>query len=321
MFLDDFLAEDAYLALSKIRGGLAVAGICGKTFWVDSSSSEAGDTVGRGSFRAPFATLSYAITQTVANRGDTILLKPGHTESLTSSGIDLDVDGLSVVGLGWTTFRPTFTIADTDDEGFILSGEACRLENVIVYVTQQMDTSGLCLYVTGNGCVIKDVKVYGDSIGYMPGSKLVYVNHADDVSLLGLDLHFDADIQNTDTNQFDYGFYLTTSNRCRIKNCYLAGNVRVSCVFASDSVHGLEVTGNILLGYYGHAASDPAWVDTGTGTSYGVIANNVGYSAQSSDTASDLQTVIDNGVVAVCENYVQNAADECGGLAGAPAST
>ncbi len=55
------------------------------------------------------ATVDAAIALTTANAGDTIYVLPGHTETVTSTSIALDVAGINIVCLGHGSNRPTFT--------------------------------------------------------------------------------------------------------------------------------------------------------------------------------------------------------------------
>jgi hypothetical protein len=86
----------------------------GEVFWVNNSSVLAngqdvnGSNSNEGSFRKPFSTLTYAITQCVANRGDIIVLGVGHNESLAAGGagaLTLDVAGVAIVGTGVGSLR------------------------------------------------------------------------------------------------------------------------------------------------------------------------------------------------------------------------
>lgn len=64
---------------------------------------------GGGTFLKPFATLDYAVSQCVANRGDIIFVRPNHTETISAADdIDFDVAGISVIGLGNGDDRPRF---------------------------------------------------------------------------------------------------------------------------------------------------------------------------------------------------------------------
>ena len=63
-----------------------------------------------------FATIDEAIGACVANRGDTILVAPGHTENVTNGSIACDVAGITIVGLGSGSMKPTLTWTATNSK-------------------------------------------------------------------------------------------------------------------------------------------------------------------------------------------------------------
>jgi hypothetical protein len=95
----------------------------GKVFWVSNSTvllpnQKPGSDGNPGTFNAPFATLDYAVGKCTANRGDIIMVKPGHTEVVSAAaGIVFDVAGIAIVGMGSGSLRPkiSFTTATTAD--------------------------------------------------------------------------------------------------------------------------------------------------------------------------------------------------------------
>lgn len=100
-----------------LAGGISVRGIPllsaypGNVYWVDSGAGSNGN---KGNFDRPFGTIDYAVGRCTANNGDVIMVKPGHTETVTAAaGLALDVAGICLVGLGTGSLRPTinFTTA------------------------------------------------------------------------------------------------------------------------------------------------------------------------------------------------------------------
>lgn len=59
--------------------------------------------------QAPKATLQAAVNLCTANKGDKIVVMPGHAETVTSTSINLSKAGVSVICLGNGLERPTFT--------------------------------------------------------------------------------------------------------------------------------------------------------------------------------------------------------------------
>ena len=109
-----------------IRGMPILNSYGGNIFWVDSGS---GSNTNDGTHVRPYATLDFAVGKCTANNGDLILVKAGHTETVTAAGgLDLDVAGITIIGLGNGSDRPTvnFTTAvgadmDVDADNITIS--------------------------------------------------------------------------------------------------------------------------------------------------------------------------------------------------------
>lgn len=102
-----------------MMGQLTFAGT-GKTFIVGSSSVAnrsmlaelfGVDVDGVARF---FSTIDAAISACTANAGDIIYVMPGHTEAVTVSSIACDVAGVTIIGLGAGSLKPTLTFGATD---------------------------------------------------------------------------------------------------------------------------------------------------------------------------------------------------------------
>jgi hypothetical protein len=86
---------------------------------------------GKGTKTSPFATIDAAIGNCTANQGDTVLVMPGHSESITAAtSLVMDVAGVSVIGLGQGRTRPVLTFDNT--AGSIeMDAANCRISNMI----------------------------------------------------------------------------------------------------------------------------------------------------------------------------------------------
>lgn len=102
----------------------------GNVFFVDSGSANRGDAAGYGlSKDKPFSTIDFAIGQCVASNGDVIYPMAGHSETLTAA-IALDVAGVSIVGLGVESTRPTINVNGAVN-GIAISAANCKVENIL----------------------------------------------------------------------------------------------------------------------------------------------------------------------------------------------
>jgi len=96
-----------------ILGGGMIPATTGKYWFVSSDTGSDGNS-GKAPTRA-LATLDAAIGKCTADKGDVIIIMPGHTETLASAGaVTCDIAGVYVIGLGTGTLRPAFSLSATD---------------------------------------------------------------------------------------------------------------------------------------------------------------------------------------------------------------
>lgn len=108
-----------------------ILGPTGRLFYVDSGGSNSHDSAQSGSLQAPFATLDYAIGRCTANNGDVIVLAEGHTETVSAAGtVTVDVAGITIIGLGYGSARPTFNFTATAST-FIISAANTTVINCL----------------------------------------------------------------------------------------------------------------------------------------------------------------------------------------------
>lgn len=109
----------------------------GNVFFVQSTHANKGDTVGRGRTpNQPFATIDYAVGNCAANQGDVIVVLPSHVETITAAaGLDLDVAGITILGIGTGRSRPKidFTTATTAD--LDVDAANIKIENIYFDLT------------------------------------------------------------------------------------------------------------------------------------------------------------------------------------------
>lgn len=109
-----------------------VGNSAGNRFYVDSGAAGAGDTVGHGRHPdSPFATIDYAVGQCTANNGDIVYVLHGHTETISAAdGIDLDVAGITIQGLGRGSVKPTVTLGTATTARLAIAAANVTLRNV-----------------------------------------------------------------------------------------------------------------------------------------------------------------------------------------------
>lgn len=136
----------------------------GKVLFVDYTTGTDGN--GRGDSPSnPLKTLDYAIGKCRANKGDVIILMPGHAESVIAAGtITCDVAGVTIIGMGNGSNRPTFTFSTAVGATIAISAANVKFQNVIFDLTG-VDGITTGLNVTGADCSIEDCYILAADAG------------------------------------------------------------------------------------------------------------------------------------------------------------
>ena len=113
-----------------VMGGNSLPTSTGTYFFVSSTSGSNGNT-GTDSSN-PFSTIDYAIGRCTANKGDVIVVMPGHAETLTAAGsITCDVAGVSIIGLGDGADRPELTFGTATTASLLVTAANVSIENIV----------------------------------------------------------------------------------------------------------------------------------------------------------------------------------------------
>lgn len=134
MALPTIVAQRSPLYWIKVPGGLPVildtSKVTGNIFFVMAGGT---DTAGYGYHPdKPFATIDFAIGQCTANQGDHIFVMPGHAETITAAaGIDADVAGISIIGLGQGESRPIITFGTAVAADLDIDAANIKIKNIL----------------------------------------------------------------------------------------------------------------------------------------------------------------------------------------------
>ena len=129
----------------------------GDIFFVDSGHASASDAVGAGQNPdRPFATIDYAIGQCTANRGDVIYVMPGHAETVSgAAGINCDVAGITIIGLGKGSARPTITMSAVAST-IALAAASVHLKNFLIICNHDCT---IVIDVNAADCIIEGCEI------------------------------------------------------------------------------------------------------------------------------------------------------------------
>lgn len=187
----------------------------GNIWFVDSGAASGGN--GKSPAGA-VTTLDAAVNLATADNGDIIYVLENHAETITgASGVDVDIAGLTIIGLGRGRNRPTFTFTTANAASFDVAAADNWIENLA--------------FVNG-----KDGQ-----------TAMVNVSAAD-VTIKGCEFqHGDACTQAALA-------ILTTAaaNRLRVEDCHFHGTSDAGTAAAIRIVGGdsLVIKGNYMIGAY-----------------------------------------------------------------------
>lgn len=140
-------------------GGGQIPVTTGKYFYVHSGTgSNSNDGLTPNS---PVATIDYAIGLCTANKGDVIVVMPGHAETITTAAaIAVDVAGISIIGLGRGSLRPTISFGGT---AATIAISAANVLIANIRVTATIDEVVKLFHVTAAYCTLDGIEFFETS--------------------------------------------------------------------------------------------------------------------------------------------------------------
>lgn len=127
----------------------------GDIWFVDSGTGTDGAGYGQNP-DSPVATLDYAIALCTASKGDIIYVMPGHAETASTANqelFDINVAGVTVIGLGEGDKRPTFTLAHAGAT-VVMGAAGCRISNLRIIGNISDLVGGLEIEAAADGCIV-----------------------------------------------------------------------------------------------------------------------------------------------------------------------
>lgn len=284
----------------------------GKTFWVDSVT---GSSTGPGtSPKQPFSTIDAAIAYCTANKGDRIMVMPGHVETVSAAnGLDFDVAGIQVFFLGHGSNRASVNITAT--AGTIrVNANGVYIEGMLV--TGGIDAVALCIDVNGKtDCTFRDLR-YRD----VTGQCTVFfkaANNSDRLTIDGVKYLGDSAAGTTAAFQFDGCDDLVFQNFDIVGNFGTAAVNFITTASARVRINA-GPTGSFI---WNQNSADVCILDTITGCTGNINATG-GLSLRLTDNAANITEAITGATFAVFDNvWVCNLAGEKAMLINWTAST
>ena len=277
----------------------------GEVFWVGNGPTVVDGEItasnsNRGSFFQPFATLDYAIGRCVANRGDIIYVKPGYTQSMTAAdAVDVDVAGVTIIGLGRGNVVPKFTYDNSAGE-FVIGAANVHIENLwfvpsVTGITKAIDIESGSHFSGVYGCRFGDAEAAGtDEFN----ATIIVASASTDVKIIG-------NYINMGEAGAVAGITITGAcHRIRIQNNeiwgdYSTANINSITALQSDVI----ITDNLLVNGVTSGLNTEPTIELLTGTS-GVIARN--------NSAANVATLAAHQVNDTAANFQNNFTEDRG---------
>lgn len=281
----------------------------GDVYFLDSGATNASDGNDGRSPDKPLATLNGALDKVTANQGDIIFVMPGHTESsiTTTTGIQVDVPGISIIGLGNGNLRPKFQIDGTSGRFLVDSGSGnLYMENLRVTASVSAVVRGM--EINADNVEVRKFRFDYDSSG---DDFLMTVRAHTNNDITIADCEFIAQ----DAAGAAQAIRLNAADNVRIENNNFFGDWSAAVIQNDSSVcENLLIKGNYITNTDSVASANAIDLNA---ASTGLIA----YNSIGSDFTGDISGVIDPGACFCIENYVCNNIDETGIVVPTTAST
>jgi hypothetical protein len=296
------------MSITNIRGGLFVDGVpviggggyppsIGSYFYVDSVT---GNNSNDGTKESPLATITAALALCTASNGDVIVLFPTHAETIaTAGGITVSKIGVTILGLGRGSNRPTLTFSAV---GSTLAVTAASVTISNIRVTSSVDEMVKMFHVTAAHCTLDRIEHF-ETTSAQTIQFLLTSNAADYLTVQNC--YFS---QATAATAAQLWIQLVGCDNVRILNnqffLVLQNGATCACITATTAVAFCEIAHNIIHQTGGTTQVSPILM----------VANSTGY-AHDNRVASAVTTLAGSVALAnlyATENYAVNVVNKNG---------
>lgn len=236
----------------------------GNIYFVDSGASASGSGL---SPEDPKTTIDAAINLCTANNGDIIYVMEGHAETITAAGgIDADVAGISIIGLGVGTNRPQITLGTATTADIDIDAVNILFRNMDFICN--IDSLATFFDVNFGNFTLEDCRFYTSSTK----EALCFIDLAtekDDFYIRRCEFYQPTDPAGTDGGAGTGAIYCVDSENIFIEGCCFYGN------FETAMVHNRTTACKNLwikncVGYQALSGAEPLQlVDGATGATVG----------------------------------------------------
>ena len=257
-----------------------------------------------------FSTIDGAVSACTANAGDKVYVMPGHTETLSdATSLNLDVAGVSVIGLGAGNDRPTITLDTVTTATIPVSAANVTVENLI-FTANFADIVSVFTLTTAKNFALRNVFIKATATNmnflYVVDTDATAAN-ADGLVIEGCKW-IEPDTATNSLVKLD-----EDNSDIVIRNNFVQLGVKnntaaLLAIATGKSVFNLQMEGNRVFRLNTDTATGAILLTTNQSDNSGVVCNNF---VQHADTAAELLITASSGL-GVFLNYASGVAGASG---------
>jgi hypothetical protein len=312
MSLTNFPRGISSMGVPVIGSGARIPFTTG-SYWFVSSDTGSNGNSGKDKDH-PFATIDYAIGKCTADKGDVIIVMPGHTETLAAAGaIDVDVAGITIVGVGNGTLIPTITLGTSTSADIDIDAANVTISGL--KFTSAIDSLAVVLDVNVGNFTITDCE-FNFAATFECLNPINLATTYDNFVIERCKFFQAADPGGTDASAGTGVIYCVDSENILVRDCWFKGYWETA-IFHNKTTKAQNVIfeGCVIM-LDGPSTATPFELVAAT---TGVVSHCTGYNASSADVATaNLWGAID-AQFWIADSYLGN--DSASGDAGAVGAT
>jgi hypothetical protein len=299
-----FDKEKKDMGLTKFPNGASSFGMpvlpgleptTGSVFFVHSGTGSNGNPGTEPS--KPRATILSAIGLCTADKGDVIIVMPGHAETISgASSLVVDKAGVAIIGLGRGSLRPTLTFTATAS---IISVTAAnvRLENLLIIGDVDNIVTGISLAAAADGAQLVNIEMRDGAANKEFLIAIAIAAACTDVVIDGFEFH---GLAGGATGCIEAA---GAADRLKLLNSFIRGQFSSQMVDLSAAASvGLRIRGNLFIN-----------IETGAGLGVAMHNSSTGFVADNRiANLKDTVVGLSGTGMAYAENYLTNALNASG---------
>jgi hypothetical protein len=270
-----------------IRGMPVAVTHPGKVFWVSNSGVLSDRQIGSsnantGTFDAPFSTITGALSKCVDHRGDIIMVKPGHAETVSAAaGIILNKAGVAIIGLGMGSKRPAITLDTANTASITVTAINVSAQNILfranflnIATVFDIANAQVATDFTVDNCEFRDLSVV---LNFVKCVKVgTTANIADGLTLTNNKVH--GQILTTVPAGQTFMLTASTIDRLNVSNNFVNYPKALNDTAVLIECGALDLTNTVIAGNWVNRPSTSTTggqlVGTSASACHGIVCNN-----------------------------------------------